>query len=92
MKTQPEKPHKNTGIRLKNIRTYTGMRQKEFADKFGVTEARYSNWETGFRRIPIECSEQICETYNLTLDYIYMGREGALPANFQSFLIGLNRT
>lgn len=63
------------GGRLRVIRkTFSGLSQKEWAEKNGFNKTQYNNWEKGVRRIKIDDAIKICDTYGLTLDAIYRGR------------------
>ncbi|KZL02809.1 MULTISPECIES: helix-turn-helix transcriptional regulator [unclassified Pseudovibrio] len=76
------KQYESIGNRLRLIRDHTGLTQQEFAEKHGFNRARYNHWETGLRRISLDCAYKIRETYDITLDYIYLGREAGLPQSF----------
>ncbi|ANP35953.1 MULTISPECIES: helix-turn-helix domain-containing protein [Rhodobacterales] len=52
--------------------------QKEWATKHGFNATQVNNWEKGLRRIPVENAEKLCETYGVTLDFIYRGRRDGL--------------
>ena len=52
--------------------------QKEWAAKHGFNATQVNNWEKGLRRIPVENAEKLCETYGITLDFIYRGRRDGL--------------
>ena len=52
--------------------------QKEWAAKHGFNATQVNNWEKGLRRIPVESAERLCETYGVTLDFIYRGRRDGL--------------
>lgn len=72
-------PHLEIGNRLEAVReAFTDLNQKDFAAKMGFNYAQYNNWSRGDRRIPIESAEKMCQTYGLTLDWIYLGRRDGL--------------
>jgi DNA-binding transcriptional regulator YiaG len=66
--------------RLVQIRAAFGPEtsQKEWAEKHGFNPTQVNNWEKGSRRIPVDSAEKLCETYGLTLDFIYRGRRDGL--------------
>ncbi|MFC4215997.1 helix-turn-helix domain-containing protein [Pseudophaeobacter arcticus] len=66
--------------RLIQIRAVFGKEntQKEWAEKHGFNSTQVNNWEKGLRRIPVDSAEKLCETYGLTLDFIYRGRRDGL--------------
>ncbi len=62
------------------------LTQIEWAKKHGFGNTQVSNWETGLRRIPVECAEVLCGAYGLTLDYIYLGKGEGLSARVSKIL------
>lgn len=65
--------------RLRQIREhFSDLNQKEWAEKHGFNVTQYNNWEKGVRRIPVEAADKLCDTYGLTLDFIYRGRRDGL--------------
>jgi DNA-binding XRE family transcriptional regulator len=71
--------YEEIGRRLKRIREhYSDLNQKAWAEKHGFNVTQYNNWEKGVRRIPVEAAEKLCDTYGLTLDFIYRDRRDGL--------------
>jgi hypothetical protein len=67
--------HIEIGRRIAALRrAYSDDSQKVWAARHGFSSTQYSNWEAGIRRIPVECAARLCDTYGLTLDFIYRGR------------------
>lgn len=67
------------GFRLRGIREgFSGLAQREWAEKHGFGVTQWNNWEKGVRRIPVENAERLCELYGLTLDFVYRGRRDGL--------------
>lgn len=60
--------------------------QKEWAAKHGFNATQVNNWEKGSRRIPVENAERLCETYGVTLDFIYRGRRDGLSETASKML------
>lgn len=59
--------------RLKQIRLYYGISQKEFADSLGITHAHISKLEND-KGIPSETLKNLlCERYNISLDWLNNG-------------------
>jgi transcriptional regulator with XRE-family HTH domain len=58
-----------------------GLSQKAWAEKHNFNVTQYNNWERGVRRIPVESAEALCDSYGLTLDFIYRGRRDGLSEN-----------
>lgn len=67
--------HRLTAIRMH----FGGLTQKAWAEKNGFNHTQYNHWEKGTRRIPVDASERLSDSYGLTLDFIYRGRRDALP-------------
>ena len=57
--------------RIKSIRTYFGMSQTAFAEKFGVDQTAVSNWEKGKNSIDVKIVEKISQHVSIPMDYIY---------------------
>lgn len=77
----PKYPYRDIGERLHAIRITTGMSKKEFAEFYGFNYTRYINWESGHRRMLPDEAIVLCEGLNVTLDFIYRGKEAQLPQN-----------
>lgn len=73
-----------TGLRLYWLRTHYGMSQEAFAAQIGAQQSRYSNWESGKIRIPVEYGLRLNALYSTTLDFLYMGRLDGLPSHLFS--------
>lgn len=56
--------------RLRKLRTDNQLTQREFANIFGLSDARYSQYETGKRTPDIEILSKFAKYYGVTLDYI----------------------
>ena len=41
--------------------------------------SRWSNYESGERRITLQIADKLCDHYSLTLDWIYRGNPARLP-------------
>ena len=67
------------GKRLEAIRAaFSDLNQKDWAEKHHFGTTQYNNWEKGARRIPVDAAERLCDTYGLTLDFVYRGRRDGL--------------
>lgn len=53
--------------------------QQEFGDRAGISQSNYSQYENGHKRPSIDNAIALCDTYNLTLDWIYRGDPSGLP-------------
>lgn len=71
------------GARLKRLRESLApdASQKAWAERHGFNPTQYNNWEKGTRRIPVDSAERLCDTYGLTLDFVYRGRRDGLSEN-----------
>lgn len=80
MKERPN--YSAIGLRLEKLRVgFSDLPQKTWAEKHGFNPTQWNNWETGARRISVDAAERLCETYGITLDYIFRGRRDGLSEN-----------
>ncbi len=56
--------------RLKEIREYNGIPQKEIANELGISQQHYSMYENGKRILNAEQIIKICKTYNISANYL----------------------
>lgn len=56
--------------KLKEIRTYNDLKQKEVADLLKVERATYSNWENGYGIIPLPKLLTFCNYFHVSLDFV----------------------
>lgn len=82
------------GNRLKLIRSEAKMKQKEFAEQFGIATTTYSGYEIGKHEPTIDFLINVADTYKLSLDYVVgrsVSKEGLLQDeinnDFQETLI-----
>lgn len=73
-----------SGRRLKWLRQHFGLSQGQFAEAIGAQQSRYSHWETGKIRIPVENALRLVAVYSVNLDFLYMGKVDALPSHLRS--------
>lgn len=67
------------GQRLLLTRQALGHNQTVFATRAGISRNAYTQYEGGGKRPSIENAISLCDTYNLTLDWIYRGDMSGLP-------------
>lgn len=80
-------PYRPIGARLQAIRQgFSDLSQRAWAALNGFEPTQYNNWETGARRIPVDAAEKLCETYGLTLDFVYRGRRDGLAESASKVL------
>lgn len=81
--------HKEIGNRLVQVRmAFSGLSQKEWAEKHGFKRTQLNNWERGVRRVPIEVSITLSQLYGLSLDWIYLDRRDALSSYASAAIFG----
>ena len=67
------------GNRLALARAVIGGGQEDFADKAGIAQNTYNQYERGKKRPSVDNAMRLCDTYLLTHDWIYMGDQSGLP-------------
>lgn len=68
------------GARLVVTREALGYSsQTDFADKAGLAQNTYNQYETGAKRPSLDFAIKLCRAYGITLDWIYMGDPSGLP-------------
>ena len=65
--------------RLELTREALGLNAAQLCKRIGIKENRWSQYESGQRRITLEVAEAFCDEFDLTLDWIYRGKAGQLP-------------
>ncbi len=76
------------GERLRATRTAMSVSQQDFADRAGLGQSAYNQVETGKKRPSVDTALALCETYGLTLDWIYRGDGSGLPYRLWDALRG----
>lgn len=56
--------------RLKELRKKKGLTQKELAEKIGIQQGGYTNWETGKREPKLETVVELAKILEATTDYL----------------------
>lgn len=56
--------------KLKELREYEGLTQKEIADILNVTRSTYAGWETGKDIIPLPKLNDFANYFHVSLDYL----------------------
>lgn len=62
------------GQRLVEIRQPTGLSQGKFADKYGLSDRAYKNYELEIRDLPVSTALAISETEEVSLQWLLQGR------------------
>lgn len=73
-----EKPEA-IGHRLTLVREVYGMKQFEFAQQAGIQPNTYNQYEQGKHPPSVANAIKLCKKFNITLDYIYLGKTEGLP-------------
>jgi transcriptional regulator with XRE-family HTH domain len=63
--------------RLRALREKRNWRQKDVAEKLGITESAYGYYEQGRREPSNESLQQLAQIFNVTVDYLLTGRTGS---------------
>lgn len=72
------------GRRLRATRRALGFkRQSEIADLLGCNRSNWVAYEKGDRVLPPRFALELLHRYGVTLDFIYAGREDALPTDLR---------
>ena len=64
----------NTKLMIKEIRHRKGLKAKEVAEKMGVSQQRFSNWERGVREMNFLEAINLADIFECSLDEL-AGRE-----------------
>ena len=59
--------------RLTIVREVQGLTQTEFSSRAGINKNAWNNYERARKRINLEAAIRLVATFELTLDYIYLG-------------------
>ena len=79
------------GKRLSLLEDIEGESQAALAKKAGIASNAWNNYVHGRKRIGIENAIRVVATYDLTLDYIYLGDSTNLPPHLQVAISGLTQ-
>ena len=66
--------------RLIQTREALGLTQTELCRSSGIERNTYNQWEKGRNRPDLDKAFLLCETFGLTLDWIYRGDPSGLPS------------
>lgn len=69
----------DVGRRLMLLRDVFHMSQTAFGKIAGLSQSRYSQYETGERLLPIPVAISLSNTFGVSLDWLYMGEPNAMP-------------
>lgn len=75
------------GKRLVAMHTALGISQADVCRATGFKENRYSQYVNGVRPLTLGAAMKIADAYGVTLDYLFRGNPGSLPANLQQKIL-----
>jgi transcriptional regulator with XRE-family HTH domain len=70
---------KSLAKRLEITREALRLRPVDLCKRIDIKENRWSQYESGERRITLEVANALCDEFGLTLDWIYRGNPAGLP-------------
>ena len=65
--------------RLRATREALGLNQRQLCSRAGLAYNQYNQWEKGHIRPGLDGAIALCDTFELTLDWIYFGDPARLP-------------
>ena len=68
----------NVGKRILEVRLAHGMSQSEFSARAGISASALANWEQGRSRPSLGSAQCMADAFELTLDFIFLGRTETL--------------
>ena len=57
-------------MRLKKVRIYADLNQKDVAEKLGVAYSSYNTWERENDLMPLKQLDKFCNIFKVSLDYV----------------------
>lgn len=66
---------KHYNDRIRELREDHDLTQRQIAEVLGIKQQVYSNYELGFRSLPIEHLIKLCKYYNVSSDWV-LGLDG----------------
>ena len=80
------------GDRLRLSRMATGLDQTNYARACAIAQNTYNQYERGKSRPSLDHAFCLCDTYNLTLGWIYDGDASGLPPSLHAAIMALRAT
>ena len=77
------------GKRLDALRAATGLEKGVFADTVGIDRSSYSKIIKGTKPLKIEMGFNVASRWGVSLDYLYRGHLGQLPAALSNTIIAI---
>lgn len=60
----------NLSVKIKNLRAENNLKQEQLAEKLKVSRSTISSWETGRSYPDLEMVIEICDRFNVSLDFL----------------------
>lgn len=79
------------GARLRLVREAFGLKPAEMADALGIERTYWSRFEKGRRPINDETGYALVERFNLTFDFLLLGKMDKLPLDVAEKLRAANK-
>lgn len=74
---------KSLGNRLTVTREALGLSAAELCKRIDCKPNRWSQYESGERKITLEIADRLCDEFGLSLDWIYRANRAMLPDNIR---------
>lgn len=81
---------KEIGKRIRNFRITNNLTQAQLAESLDISTNFISEVETGKKNISLEILCRLCECYNLSADYILLGKNSTSHYTLSEFLFSLS--
>ena len=65
--------------RLRLLRMAVADSITDLSTRTGITRSAWSNYENGLSRIGVDAAMKLCDTYGISLDWVYRGQDAMLP-------------
>jgi transcriptional regulator with XRE-family HTH domain len=72
-------PAKSLAKRVQETREALDLSQAELCKAIGIKANRWSQYESGERRITLSVAHKLCDEFGVTLDWIYRANPAGLP-------------
>jgi len=69
----------DVGQRFAQLRKIMELDQIPFGEKAGLSQSRLSGYERGARMLTVRAALALCETYRVTMDWLFRGDASGLP-------------
>ncbi len=85
MTSKKPRPFADIAERLKWHREkVVKLTQADYAEAIGAKRSALSLWEAGTQRLSLDGALSIRKKYDVSLDFLYVGNDGALPMTLRN--------